>query len=477
MMRPAIEVLLQLVLLLAGTVAPVAGQTLTYDIASFSPPPGWKREQPQDSMRFTDIDQAAGTYCILGVYASTPGSGGTDAAFAREWDLIIRNSFPTGAPPKPSGGRTPAGLTYLEGGATVSRDGRASYAHLSVFAAGDRTMSILLLATNEAALGARSNALKAFFESLRINVGQSYSRVPADAGPATSPKQAPVSNLTYQVPAGWSRTESSGAVTLARTVDLGFGQRQEFRIVIMPQESVAGNPVYTYQALWRRLIGGISTTQFHPLPLRVRLRGGAAMLYDGTQMSLRQNNAQTNGFLYVVLNGGTAVPLLGFYNGWDAELDRALRQLFDSVRLPGAGGQARPLFTGEEIAGVWRSSSSTLANWVDAAGNYRGDASIATGETFTIRADGTYESQFAAISGASRMRQHDVGRFTIEDDFLVLRPDNPGQQPSRQRITGVGRTTDGRGSFLLLGITRDDFPFLSAGSTRPGAGDLYVSVR
>ena len=31
--------------------------------------------------------------------------------------------------------------------------------------------------------------------------------------------------------------------------------------------------------------------------------------------------------------------------------------------------------------------------------------------------------------------------------------------------------------FLLLGITRNDFPMLSAGSTRPGAGDLYVSVR
>ena len=184
-----------------------------------------------------------------------------------------------------------------------------------------------------------------------------------------------------------------------------------------------------------------------------------------------------DGFVYVVLGGGTAVPLIATYSGWDAELDRALRQFFDSVRLPGAAGQATPLFTGEEIAGVWRSSSSTLANWVDAAGNYRGDASVATGETLTIKADGTYESQFAAITGANRMRQHDVGRYTIEDDFLVLRPETPGRQQSRQRITGVGRSTDGRGSLLLLGITRDDFPILSAGSTRPGAGDLYVSVR
>lgn len=464
-MRCVLRVLPVFVLLLAGTVVPAAAQTQAYDIATFSPPQGWKAERHQTSIAFTDIDEASRTFCILGVYASTTGSGDGGADFAREWGALIGRGFSTGAPPRPSEGRTPSGLGYLEGGSIVSQGGRSSYAHLMVFTAGDRRMSMVLLASSEAALGARGETLRSFFESLRLNAGQSRGGLAADA------------RLTYQVPAGWSRSGSGGAVTLARTVDLGFGQKQAFRITIGAAESVAGNPVETFQALWRRLIGSIFVTQFHPLPLRVRLRGGAMLLYDGTQMRLRQKNAQMDGFLYVVLNGGTAVPLIATYSGWDAELDRALKQLFDSVQLPGAAGQTTPLFTGEEIAGVWRSSSSTLANWVDAAGNYRGDASVATGETMTIRADGTYESQFAAISGANRMRQHDVGRYTIEDDFLVLRPGNPGQQQSRQRITGVGRSADGRGAFLLLGITRNDFPMLSAGSMRPGAGDLYVSVR
>lgn len=81
------------------------------------------------------------------------------------------------------------------------------------------------------------------------------------------------------------------------------------------------------------------------------------------------------------------------------------------------------------------------------------------------------------ISSGSRLRQRDAGRYAIEDDFLVLRPADPGRKQSRYRITGAGRSGDGRGSFLPLGITRDDFPFLSAGSTRPRAGDLYAGVR
>ena len=154
------------------------------------------------------------------------------------------------------------------------------------------------------------------------------------------------------------------------------------------------------------------------------------------------DSPRTVSFLYVVVGGGNAVPLIATYSGWDAELDRALKQLFDSVRFPGVTGHVAPLFTRDEIAGVWRSSSTTLAKWVDAVGNYRGDASVATGESMTIRADGTYESQFAAINGANRMRQHDVGRYTIEDDFLVMRPEEPGRAESRQRITGVGKSSE-----------------------------------
>jgi hypothetical protein len=162
------------------------------------------------------------------------------------------------------------------------------------------------------------------------------------------------------------------------------------------------------------------------------------------------------------------------YTGWGEDLRRDLDGFFGSLRI-GSGGKAAPLFTLGEIAGTWRSSSSALGNWVDAYGNYRGDASMATGETMTIRPDGSCESQFAAIGGGrGTVRQHDRGRCAVEDDLLVF--PSPGGS-GRYRITGVGRSADARAGFLFLAITRDDYPFLHAGSKQPGAGDLYVSVR
>ncbi len=312
----------------------------------------------------------------------------------------------------------------------------------------------------------------------RIRIRMRFLALAAFVGAAPSYAQSAARmGATYQIPNGWSRSESGGTVTLSQVVNLGFGVKQDFRLVIMPLERTSGNLLPAFLELWHRYVGAIFISPGPPLPLRVRVAGGA-LLFDGDNMRIRQNNAAINGFLYAVSNGETILPVMGFFNGWDASLDRDLKQFFASVRLPGAPPRQQPLFASDEIAGVWRSSSSSLANWVDVYGNYRGDASVATGETLTLRPGGEYESQFAAIGGGSgRFRQHDVGRFAVDDDTLVLRPNDPGGRETRYRITGVGRSTDGRGSFLLLAVTRNDYPALSAGSRRPGAGDLYVSVR
>jgi hypothetical protein len=467
-------------LLGAARALPAVTQTGTLDLASFTPPAGWKVTQDQTAIVYTVTDEAARTYCMLGVYASAPGSGNATRDFAAEWQSIVRHNFTAGSAPTPAAGQIASGLTYVEGGADVKQQGTSSYAHLMVFSVGTRTFSVLIVATDRAALRLRRATIQDFLDSLRAPSPpeSAPSRAITSIEPPTA-RQTSIQDtrLTFDVPAGWNRTEISGLVTLVRVEDLGFGMKNEFRIISLPPERSAGKPMESFQGLWNKHVGGVFVTSMHPLPIRARLRTGAALLYDGGTMRLRQNNAEATGFLYVVVDGDLIAPFLAVFTGWDQALDRALRPFFDSVRVPGGTGQPKPLFTRQELVGAWRSSSTTLANWVDTAGNYLGDASVATGDTLTLRTDGTYQSQFAAIGGGRTMRQNDTGTFDIEDDFLVLRPSTPGQGITRYRITGVGRSADGRGSFLLLGITRDDFPILSGGSLMPRAGDLYVGVR
>ena len=91
---------------LAATVLAGAAAAETLDVARFTPPAGWKlTKSGPTTLGYTHIDEAAGTYCLLGVYAATPGTGSATRDFAAEWENIVRNAFTTGAAPAPSSAR------------------------------------------------------------------------------------------------------------------------------------------------------------------------------------------------------------------------------------------------------------------------------------------------------------------------------------------------------------------------------------
>jgi hypothetical protein len=277
-------------------------------------------------------------------------------------------------------------------------------------------------------------------------------------------------SLSWSVPAGWSRAARGSTTVLTSPPNAMSGQRN--LLEVLPAERAQGTPVQTFTALWQRLIGPRFDTPLHPLPLRVRLASGAMLIFDGeTQARERASGNTVGAHLYVVTDGVTAVPLIAIQRDWN-QLRGELAAFFASARLSG-GGRSAPLYTLAEVAGTWHSSSSTSASYVDSAGNYRGDASMATGQTLTIGADGNCSAQFAAIGGGNgRLRSSVKGRCAVEDDTLVM-PSEAGLR--RYRITGVGRTADHRAGFLLLGITRDDYPLLDASSQSPSAGDVYVT--
>jgi hypothetical protein len=455
-------------LLLAMALLAMGARADELDLARFKPPAGWKAGRTQTAASFTHVDEVANTYCILGVYQSTPSRGSAAMDYAAEWDAIVRNGFETGQTPKPAAARTSAGLSYLVGGAAAVQGEVRSYVKLLVFPAGDRVVSVMLSASNPDALAAREPAIRAFLDGLRIEGAA------AKPIPAASPTPAAAFALTCPTPPGWRQSSGEGGVRVVERVeDLGFGLQRLSRLVFLPPVKAPDAAAQTFVTLSGPLAAQTFTATARPLPLRVRLKSGATLLYDGGEVQLRQTGATVTGLVYVVVHGGMAAAAVGVFTGYDAAIDRQVREVFDGVRITGAEGREAPLFAAKELVGRWRSSSSTLGNWVDSAGNYRGDASTAMGETFTINADGTWRSQFAAVGTGRAVRSDTSGTFLVEDDSILLRG---GERPARYRVTGVGRSADGRASFLIMGVTNADVPQLTAGSTLPRAGNLYVDT-
>jgi hypothetical protein len=66
--------------------APLAVRAETFDLITFTPPPGTRAVQA-DAVSFTDA--TATTFAVYGVYRSAPGSGDPARDFADEWNMLV----------------------------------------------------------------------------------------------------------------------------------------------------------------------------------------------------------------------------------------------------------------------------------------------------------------------------------------------------------------------------------------------------
>ena len=71
----------------------------TFDIASFQPPKGWKKQASQNSIQFSTSDEAKGAYCLITLFRSVPGIGNSKENFAAAWQTIVKEAVNVTASP------------------------------------------------------------------------------------------------------------------------------------------------------------------------------------------------------------------------------------------------------------------------------------------------------------------------------------------------------------------------------------------
>lgn len=154
--------------------AGLAGQTWRFDLARYEAPAGWKEERGRDAIAYTHIEQ--GTFCKIELYNSREGRGDV---FAEEWKQLVQSVFVAGPAPRAVAGVTPGGLPYREGKGALKFGNTGMWGRLLVFQVDGRVASVLVVASNEAAMAARDGAVRAFLGSLRFGGGSAASTVPA----------------------------------------------------------------------------------------------------------------------------------------------------------------------------------------------------------------------------------------------------------------------------------------------------------
>jgi hypothetical protein len=160
----------------------VVAQTEQLGLVQYTPPQGWtKSAEKEHAVVFSDIDQAAGRFCLITLYSAGPSTGKPQSDFASEWKTRVVE--PWGAEANPKTQAVPDdGWTAIAGAAPIDFNGNKAFAFLTVISGFGKTVSILGVLNDESYLA----PLTAFVEKLVIDKASATPST-ANTAPAATP--------------------------------------------------------------------------------------------------------------------------------------------------------------------------------------------------------------------------------------------------------------------------------------------------
>ncbi len=122
-------------------------QKQTFDITTFIAPKGWGKQATESAVQFTKEDAGKGTYCIITLMKSIPGTDNSKENFDAAWETVVKEMVTVSAAPEMQPPSKEEEWEAQSGYATFENDGNKGIA-LLVTLSGHQKMANILILTN-----------------------------------------------------------------------------------------------------------------------------------------------------------------------------------------------------------------------------------------------------------------------------------------------------------------------------------------
>ncbi len=122
-------------------------QKESFDLSTYTAPKGWKKEKTESSVSFGIEDAKKGSYCLLILYKSVPGTGNSKNDFDAAWESLVKGILPVTASPEMQAPSDEDGWEAQSGYAPFEKDDTKGVAML-VTMSSNQTMMNLVILTN-----------------------------------------------------------------------------------------------------------------------------------------------------------------------------------------------------------------------------------------------------------------------------------------------------------------------------------------
>lgn len=150
----------------------------TFDIATFQPPPNWKKQTKDGVVIFSTLNEQKGTYAMITLYGSGESSGNAENDFNREWQQFIVGQLGIKGSPQIEPVQNNDGWSIVTGGTNFQNEQGTSAVILSTYSGYGKTFSAMAVFNSQDNLP----AIEAFAASIKLRK------------PETRPQPAPASD-------------------------------------------------------------------------------------------------------------------------------------------------------------------------------------------------------------------------------------------------------------------------------------------
>ena len=256
-------------------------QTETLGAIKYTPIKGWTKSAKEYAVVFSEIDQKAGNFCFITLYAESLSEGTPQKDFAREWKTRVVEPWGGEANPKIVTEKID-GWTAMAGGTQIDFQGNKAFAFLNVLSGFGKTVTVFAVLNDDSYLP----PFQAFVESMNVD-----KKAPATvAAPTTSASAAtfqrddfgriiiplPTRQLTIADLAGqWGEAAS-------------FHQRYVYR----DSGNYAGTDSLTYKSKMTLTADGRFYNDFYAIQngKMIKEKTGGAFAINGRILGIKQGN-------------------------------------------------------------------------------------------------------------------------------------------------------------------------------------------
>lgn len=116
------QLLFLIVCFLSFPISSFAQTSETFDIATFQPPSGWKKQNKEGVVIFNTSDQQKGTYAVITLYQSGESSGNAKTDFEDDWQQFIVGQLGIKGKPQIDPAKKAGGWEIITGGAAFENE-------------------------------------------------------------------------------------------------------------------------------------------------------------------------------------------------------------------------------------------------------------------------------------------------------------------------------------------------------------------